>query len=86
MSAQIIDALGGTSAVARMCKVSAASVSEWRWRGIPADKAPFIEAGSDGQHTCEAVCPGATWARIPDKRWPWHRKGRPVLDVAKAVA
>lgn len=86
MFAQIIDDLGGTSAVAGMCKVSPPSVSEWRTRGIPADKAPFIEAGSGGKYACERICPNATWARIPDKSWRWHRKGRPVLDVAKAVA
>lgn len=86
MSSQIIDDLGGTSAVAEMCHVRPASVSEWRSRGIPADRAPFIEAGSGGKYHCERVCPGAAWARIPDKRWRWHRKGRPVLDVSKAVA
>ena len=35
---------------------------------------------------CEQLRPDLDWVRIADKRWPWHRKGRPVLDVAKAVA
>lgn len=34
---QIIDALGGTSEVARLCAVSDPSVSQWRKAGIPAD-------------------------------------------------
>lgn len=32
---EIIDRLGGTSAVARLCRVRPPSVSEWRRRGIP---------------------------------------------------
>lgn len=31
----LIDALGGTGAVARTCKLSEPSVSQWRKRGIP---------------------------------------------------
>lgn len=32
---EIIDALGGTMAVARLLEVKGPSVSEWRYRGIP---------------------------------------------------
>ena len=32
---QIIDALGGTSEVARLCGIKPPSVSEWRRDGIP---------------------------------------------------
>lgn len=32
---EIIDALGGTSAVARECEIQPPSVSEWRKKGIP---------------------------------------------------
>jgi hypothetical protein len=32
---EIIDALGGTTAVARLCEISVASVSQWRIYGIP---------------------------------------------------
>lgn len=34
----IIDLLGGTGKVAKMCNVAPAAVSQWRVRGIPADK------------------------------------------------
>jgi len=34
----IIDLLGGTGKVAKMCNVNPAAVSAWRIRGIPADK------------------------------------------------
>jgi hypothetical protein len=32
---KIIDALGGTNAVAAMCEIKPASVSQWRTDGIP---------------------------------------------------
>jgi DNA-binding transcriptional regulator YdaS (Cro superfamily) len=40
----IIDLLGGTAKVARMCKVDSAAVSNWRVRGIPGDKYMFLGA------------------------------------------
>ena len=40
----IIDLLGGTSKVAKMCKLDSAAVSNWRIRGIPADKYMFLGA------------------------------------------
>ena len=40
----IIDLLGGTAKVARMCKVDPAAVSNWRIRGIPADKFMLLGA------------------------------------------
>ena len=32
---RIIDALGGTSAVAKLCEVNSQAVSQWRRNGIP---------------------------------------------------
>jgi len=40
----IIDLLGGTAKVARMCKVDSAAVSNWRVRGIPGDKFMLLGA------------------------------------------
>ena len=40
----IIDLLGGTAKVARMCRVDCAAVSNWRIRGIPADKFMLLGA------------------------------------------
>ena len=40
----IIDLLGGTAKVARMCKIDPAAVSNWRIRGIPADKYMLLGA------------------------------------------
>ena len=45
----IIDILGGTAKVARMCKVDPAAVSNWRIRGIPADKYMLLGARIETQ-------------------------------------
>jgi phage terminase Nu1 subunit (DNA packaging protein) len=39
----LIDLLGGTSAVARICKVKQPSVSQWRKDGIPSARRQFLE-------------------------------------------
>jgi len=41
---RIIDALGGTMAVTRLCEVRSASVSKWRWTGIPRARLMFLKA------------------------------------------
>lgn len=42
-ASEIIDALGGTSATAALCKIKPASVSEWRAKGIPKARLMFLE-------------------------------------------
>jgi DNA-binding transcriptional regulator YdaS (Cro superfamily) len=65
----IIDLLGGTAKVARMCKVDPAAVSNWRIRGIPADKFMLlgarIEEASHGLITRQDLFPTA-WHLV----WP----------------
>jgi len=39
---EIIDALGGTSEVARLCEIKPPSVSEWRTNGIPKSQLKFL--------------------------------------------
>lgn len=41
---QIIDILGGVSAVAKRLKISAPAVCSWRKFGIPTDKKMFLAA------------------------------------------
>ena len=57
----IIDLLGGTAKVARMCKVDSAAVSNWKIRGIPADKYMLlgarIEEASHGLVTRQDLFP-----------------------------
>lgn len=40
----IIDRLGGTAEVARLCQVKPPSVSQWRESGIPAARLMFLKA------------------------------------------
>lgn len=39
---KIIDKLGGTSAVAKLCDVKPPSVSEWREKGIPKARLMYL--------------------------------------------
>lgn len=45
----LIDAMGGTVAVAKMCEVKPPSVSEWRYMGIPRARLMYLKL----------VCPDA---------------------------
>lgn len=38
----IIDKLGGTNAVAKLCEIEPASVSEWRRNGIPKARLMYL--------------------------------------------
>lgn len=62
----------------------------WQWangvRQVPAERCHEIERATEGAVTCEELRPDLEWARIADKSWPWHERGRPVLDVTKAAA
>lgn len=40
---EIIDRLGGTVAVAKLCEVEPPSVSEWRHRGIPRARLMYLK-------------------------------------------
>jgi hypothetical protein len=39
----IIDAFGGTAAVARLCRVNSQAVSHWRRKGIPDARLQFLQ-------------------------------------------
>lgn len=78
----VIDRLGGPSAVARMVGCRPPSVTEWRRRGIPPDRCPVIERASEGKVFCEELRADVRWHRVPDAAWPWHPQGRPLIDVS----
>lgn len=40
---QVIDALGGTNAVARLCEIAPASVSDWKKKGIPKARLMYLK-------------------------------------------
>ena len=84
-ASDLIDLLGGTSAVARMAGVTPPTAHAYRYRGIPPERCPAIERATEGAHTVEALRPDVTWSRIADPAWP-HPAGRPVIDVARPAA
>ncbi|MDA8254401.1 MAG: hypothetical protein M0Z99_01970 [Betaproteobacteria bacterium] len=43
-ASEIIERLGGTNAVARLCQVKPPSVSEWKTNGIPRARLMFLQA------------------------------------------
>jgi DNA-binding transcriptional regulator YdaS (Cro superfamily) len=64
---EIINLLGGTSKVSRMCSVSPAAVCQWRKKGIPKDRlifvAALIERLSEGKYTRKQMFPDS-WQDI----------------------
>lgn len=42
-ASELIDLLGGTAEVARLCEVQPPSVSEWRHKGIPKARLMFLK-------------------------------------------
>lgn len=77
---ELVERLGGPSAVARMLGIRPPSVVGWRGRP-PVDRCPAIERATVGKVTCEQLRPDVHWYRVPDAEWP-HPQGRPLLDVA----
>lgn len=46
---QVIDALGGTSAVAKLLEAPVSTVHSWRTNGIPASRLAHMRLVADGQ-------------------------------------
>ena len=53
-------------------------------RKIPSDRCGAIEQATEGEVICEQLRPDLSWVRVTDKDWPWHPKGRPLLDLTAA--
>ena len=66
----IIDLLGGTNRVARMCKVASTAVTQWKKHGIPADRFMFlgarIEKESHGLVSRQDLFPNNFWLLWPE--------------------
>jgi hypothetical protein len=41
---ELIDALGGTTEVARLCRVTSQAVSKWRREGVPEARLMYLQA------------------------------------------
>jgi hypothetical protein len=55
--AHVIDALGGTGAVAKLCEVSSQAVTQWRRAGIPHARLMYLRAVRPAafEATCAAL-------------------------------
>lgn len=64
---EIINVLGGTSKVSRLCSVTPAAVCQWRKKGIPEDRmiylAATLERVTDGAITRKSLFPN-NWQNI----------------------
>jgi DNA-binding transcriptional regulator YdaS (Cro superfamily) len=64
---EIINILGGTSKVARLCGVTPAACCQWRKKGIPEDRmiylAASLEQATDGAITRKSLFPN-NWQNI----------------------
>lgn len=82
--------LGGTPstmAAAMGGKIKRQHVEYWISCGrVPSEHSPQVERLTDGAVPCELLRPDLLWHRVKDKAWPWHRSGRPTLDVARMEA
>lgn len=75
---QAIEALGGVTAVAKLCGVRPPSVWEWKHRGrIPAERCPAIERATNGAVRCEDLRPDVDWSVL---------RGTPILQDTEAEA
>jgi hypothetical protein len=63
LDSKVIDDMGGTSAVARLCKVRPPSVSQWRRTGIPAARRQFLELARPDIFGPPGAPPTATQAK-----------------------
>lgn len=67
------------------------NVSPWFTQGrlVPEEKCPLIEKATaeKGQPVfCEELRPDLAWRRVRDAAWPWHPKGKPLLDLVPEEA
>jgi hypothetical protein len=66
---KLIDAMGGTNAVACLCDVSPGAVSQWRYEGIPDARRLYLSEKFPGLVTYErkyqcAVQPAPTFQKV----------------------
>lgn len=78
-----IEVFGSQAAMAAALGVRQPTVSEWLRgeRPVPEERCVAIERATEGKVTCEELRPDVTWHRVPDPAWPWHPKGKPLVDV-----
>jgi len=73
---EIIDALGGTSEVARLCEIQPPSVSEWRKLGIPKAQLKFLRLARPDVFVALGLAKPAPARRATDASPDAGRAGR----------
>ena len=73
---EIIDALGGTSEVARLCEIQPPSVSEWRKLGIPKAQLKFLRLARPEVFVTLGLAEPAPARRATDLKPDAGRAGR----------
>lgn len=83
-----VEPRGAQTRLAEQIAAQPQLVGQWSSgvRPVPFDRCPDIERASEGAVTCEEMRADLRWERKADKAWPWHPKGRPLLDVAAEAA
>lgn len=81
-----IDLLGGTNAVARLCKIKQPSVSEWRVNGIPQARRQFLELIRPDAFSPKAIASARQTraANDKDEGEAAEADGNPVPPVTRA--
>jgi hypothetical protein len=68
-NSQIVDLLGGTTAVAKLCKVSPPAVAQWKTKGIPYDKMVFLGAELE-KRSCGLMSRKNMFPKVYKFIWP----------------
>jgi DNA-binding transcriptional regulator YdaS (Cro superfamily) len=78
---------GRAKALAVDLGVSASLVIQWvSGKQVAIEWCPSIEKATQGEVTCADLRPDHRWVREADVLWPWHKDGRPLLDLARLPA
>jgi hypothetical protein len=77
---EIIDALGGTSEVARLCEIQPPSVSEWRKLGIPKTQLKFLRLARPAVFVALGLAEPPPTRRASDEAPDLGRSGRNPLS------
>ncbi|MFY9479133.1 MAG: YdaS family helix-turn-helix protein [Aquabacterium sp.] len=67
-----------------------AQINQWRnpafGRRPGYEHAAAVERATKGACTCEELNSSLPWRRMPDREWPWHPEGKPLIDPLLAEA
>jgi len=66
---QIIELLGGTTAVSKLCKVTPPAVAQWKVKGIPYDKMIFMGAELE-KRSCGLMSRKNMFPKVYKFVWP----------------